>query len=390
MPKKLDRCVEKVKKQGKSEDSAWAICQSSINKSETTKSFEDLFFDELDSVKASAKDVERTSSGKIKYRGTTFPGFNKPRKSTKSEKKKMVLAKSGDKIKVVHYGATGYKHNYSPEAKRSFRARHKCGQQKDKLSAAYWACRDLWPTGSTKKSLVYKAEMKGDDPCWEGYEMVGHKTKGGKKVPNCVPKKETKKALGLPPFPSSDPSVNYSSTSIGEEFPPIPHGEDKTMKVVIPVPMEVGERIKMLRNGEKPQDMHITLAYLDEDSDCALVRTIVSEFTKTMDRSCFIDLTGVGRFNHEGYDVLYVSVDDPQLGFERERLVATLLGNGVKVDMEHGFNPHITVKYMDKGDETPKIEESALMDFPLTCVEVWQGPYRYRYNVIDNLDRGVF
>jgi hypothetical protein len=27
----------------------------------------------------------------------------------------------------------------------------------------------------------------GDDPCWEGYEMVGWKTKGGKKVPNCVP-----------------------------------------------------------------------------------------------------------------------------------------------------------------------------------------------------------
>jgi len=28
------------------------------------------------------------------------------------------------------------------------------------------------------------------DPCWKGYEMVGHKKKGGRKVPNCVPKKE--------------------------------------------------------------------------------------------------------------------------------------------------------------------------------------------------------
>ena len=27
-------------------------------------------------------------------------------------------------------------------------------------------------------------------PCWEGYEMVGTKMKGGKKVPNCVPKKK--------------------------------------------------------------------------------------------------------------------------------------------------------------------------------------------------------
>lgn len=26
-----------------------------------------------------------------------------------------------------------------------------------------------------------------DDPCWAGYEMIGFKTKDGKKVPNCVP-----------------------------------------------------------------------------------------------------------------------------------------------------------------------------------------------------------
>ena len=25
-------------------------------------------------------------------------------------------------------------------------------------------------------------------PCWKGYEMIGTKKKGGKTVPNCVPK----------------------------------------------------------------------------------------------------------------------------------------------------------------------------------------------------------
>ena len=29
--------------------------------------------------------------------------------------------------------------------------------------------------------------LSKDDPCWEGYEMVGFKDKDGKKVPNCVP-----------------------------------------------------------------------------------------------------------------------------------------------------------------------------------------------------------
>lgn len=34
---------------------------------------------------------------------------------------------------------------------------------------------------------------KAQGPCWEGYEMVGYKTKNGKKVPNCV-KIDTKKS----------------------------------------------------------------------------------------------------------------------------------------------------------------------------------------------------
>jgi hypothetical protein len=31
---------------------------------------------------------------------------------------------------------------------------------------------------------------EGGDPCWEGYEAVGMKTKNGRKVPNCVPKRK--------------------------------------------------------------------------------------------------------------------------------------------------------------------------------------------------------
>lgn len=40
------------------------------------------------------------------------------------------------------------------------------------------------------EDLVAEAgKMKGgaDDPCWKGYKMVGHKKKGGREVPNCVP-----------------------------------------------------------------------------------------------------------------------------------------------------------------------------------------------------------
>jgi hypothetical protein len=39
-------------------------------------------------------------------------------------------------------------------------------------------------------SEAKKKNMKGEDPCWDNYEMVGTKKKNGKEVPNCVPKNE--------------------------------------------------------------------------------------------------------------------------------------------------------------------------------------------------------
>jgi hypothetical protein len=32
-----------------------------------------------------------------------------------------------------------------------------------------------------------KMYIDESDPCWSGYEMIGMKNKGGRKVPNCVP-----------------------------------------------------------------------------------------------------------------------------------------------------------------------------------------------------------
>src|SRR3970040_782287 len=96
--------------------------------------------------------LKKLPSGKIKYRGIIFDGFNKPRKSTRIGKKGMVLAKEGDKIKLIHFGDSSMGHNYSLEARRSFKARHARNIAKGKLSAAYWADKVLWagPGGSKK------------------------------------------------------------------------------------------------------------------------------------------------------------------------------------------------------------------------------------------------
>ena len=41
---------------------------------------------------------------------------------------------------------------------------------------------------SPLKGLISPLNKKG--PCWRGYEMIGMKKKGGRTVPNCVPKKK--------------------------------------------------------------------------------------------------------------------------------------------------------------------------------------------------------
>ncbi len=79
---------------------------------------------------------------------------NSPVPSDRPGKKKMVKACQDGKEKLIHFGAEGYGHNYSAAARKSFRARHGCDTASDKLTAKYWACKNLWagPGGDTKSS----------------------------------------------------------------------------------------------------------------------------------------------------------------------------------------------------------------------------------------------
>lgn len=76
---------------------------------------------------------------------------NKPVKSYKKDKKYMVLVKSGKSTKLIHFGASGYGHNYSDSARRAFRSRMGCDTDKPKKTTAkYWSCEYLWKKGSRK------------------------------------------------------------------------------------------------------------------------------------------------------------------------------------------------------------------------------------------------
>lgn len=80
-------------------------------------------------------------------------GFNKPKKTPKHPTKShVVMAKVGDKTKLIRFGQQGVKG--SPKKKgesssyaarrRSFKARHAKNIKKGKLSAAYWADKVKW------------------------------------------------------------------------------------------------------------------------------------------------------------------------------------------------------------------------------------------------------
>src|SRR6056300_1197409 len=68
------------------------------------------------------------------------PPLNKPKRG--GPKKFYVFVRDGDKIIKVTWGdTTGLSIKLKdPEARKSFAARHRCDQQKDKTKAAYWAC----------------------------------------------------------------------------------------------------------------------------------------------------------------------------------------------------------------------------------------------------------
>ena len=93
----------------------------------------------------------RTKNVLKKY---NLSGINKPKRTPSHTKKShIVLAKVGDKIRLIRFGEQGASTAGKPKdgesdkmkAKRkSFKARHRKNIAKGKMSAAYWANKIKW------------------------------------------------------------------------------------------------------------------------------------------------------------------------------------------------------------------------------------------------------
>jgi hypothetical protein len=71
--------------------------------------------------------------------------LNKPFRTPDGPKKFAVYVKNDNgKVVIVRFGDPNMKIKKNiPERRKSFRARHKCDQQKDKTTPAYWSCK-MW------------------------------------------------------------------------------------------------------------------------------------------------------------------------------------------------------------------------------------------------------
>jgi len=79
--------------------------------------------------------------------------FNKPKRTpSHPTKSHVVLAKEGDKIKLIRFGMQGAdtkpprkgESEVDKAKRRSFKARHAKNIAKGKMSAAFWANREKW------------------------------------------------------------------------------------------------------------------------------------------------------------------------------------------------------------------------------------------------------
>ena len=78
-------------------------------------------------------------------------GFNKPKKTpSHPTKSHMVVAKSGDEVKLIRFGQQGVKTNQTAGQREAFKSRHAKNIAKGKMSAAYWADKVKWSPSDTK------------------------------------------------------------------------------------------------------------------------------------------------------------------------------------------------------------------------------------------------
>lgn len=175
-----------------------------------------------------------------------------------------------------------------------------------------------------------------------------------------------KAILGFDPDELDD-----SSTKDFEAYQP--HDDDPGVMIAIKVPDSIAEQLAVA-GGNGPDQLHCTLAYLGRRSaldDAALDSVRVAISAAAAGHSPMAGkINGLGRFgaseSSDDKEVVYATLDCPGLAELRTRIVDGLTAAGVAVARDHDFAPHITLSYVEPGEEL----DIPLPDYELTVAAV--------------------
>lgn len=130
--------------------------------------------------------------------------------------------------------------------------------------------------------------------------------------------------------------------------------------VMLPVPMPAAEVLAALGGTEPPEEMHITLFYKKglTKKQIDKVEAIMGDLWTERAAPIDIDLQVVGSFDpSESSDwkkVIFAKVEEESVKKFRAELIRRLKEEGIEPDDTHpDFKPHITLAYIDPGEEMP-------------------------------------
>lgn len=132
-----------------------------------------------------------------------------------------------------------------------------------------------------------------------------------------------------------------------------------------------------------PSELHITLAYLGDTAAESIDREAVEEVVESIAAGArAIDgvINGQGLFivdETEGTYAHFLTYDSPGLPALRQQLVESLKAAGIPPVENHGFTPHITLKYSDS--PTPPKVELPVKDVKMPALVLAWGDERIQF-----------
>lgn len=127
--------------------------------------------------------------------------------------------------------------------------------------------------------------------------------------------------------------------------------------------------------GLAPEELHLTLAYMGDAAECDadLITAVCKIFTVTYGYGLELEgeVCGVGRFiGEEDQDCVVALVDCDELKWFRERICEMLCQVGQYPVGDHGYIPHITLAYVDKGKEIATGNLQETIEFEIDGISV--------------------